>query len=90
MRLAELTELLAVNDLEAEFRNTLARLYPICRSITSDGVRQTLAILRESIPLEIHEVPTGTPALDWVVPKADGSQFEAALGLVGQHPGDRK
>jgi aminopeptidase-like protein len=45
------------------------RLYPICRSITGNGVRQTLEILRQHIPLEIHEVPSGTAAFDWTVPK---------------------
>jgi aminopeptidase-like protein len=45
------------------------RLFPICRSITGDGVRQSHAILREYIPdLVTHEVPTGTECLDWVVP----------------------
>jgi aminopeptidase-like protein len=44
------------------------RLYPICRSITGKGVRDTLAIVREHINLEIHEVPSGTPVFDWVVP----------------------
>jgi aminopeptidase-like protein len=47
----------------------MAELYPVCRSITGDGVRQTLAILRRHIPLEIHEVPSGTPVFDWTVPK---------------------
>jgi hypothetical protein len=45
------------------------RLYPMCRSITGDGVRTTLDVLAESIPLTAHEVPTGTPVLDWTVPK---------------------
>ncbi|RSK29939.1 DUF4910 domain-containing protein [Hymenobacter metallilatus] len=47
----------------------MERLYPICRSLTGNGVRQTLAILREYLPaLRVHEVPSGTPALDWTVP----------------------
>ena len=45
------------------------RLYPLCRSITGDGVRQTLQIVSQSIPLEIHEVPTGTPVYDWTIPR---------------------
>jgi aminopeptidase-like protein len=44
-------------------------LYPICRSITGDGVRRTLEIVSRIIPLTVHEVPTGTPVLDWTVPK---------------------
>jgi aminopeptidase-like protein len=46
-----------------------AALYPVCRSITGDGVRQTLGRIRERVPLEIVEVPSGTPVLDWTVPK---------------------
>jgi aminopeptidase-like protein len=44
------------------------RLYPLCRSITGDGLRETLAIVGEQLPLTVHEVPTGTEVLDWTVP----------------------
>ena len=46
----------------------VAELYPLPRSITGEGVRQTLAILRQHIPLTVHEVPTGTRVFDWTVP----------------------
>ena len=45
------------------------RLYPICRSITGNGLRETLRILQEEIPLTLHEIPTGTAVFDWVVPR---------------------
>jgi aminopeptidase-like protein len=44
------------------------RLQPICRSITGDGVRETLTMIGETIDLEVHEVPSGTAVLDWTVP----------------------
>ena len=44
-------------------------LYPVCRSITGDGIRRTLAMIGERIPLHIVETPTGTPVFDWTVPK---------------------
>ncbi len=45
------------------------RLYPICRSITGNGVRQTLQILKEYLPLDLIEIPTGTQVFDWTIPK---------------------
>jgi aminopeptidase-like protein len=47
----------------------IATLYPICRSITGNGVRATLEHLKRYIPLTVHEVPSGTPVFDWTVPK---------------------
>ena len=45
------------------------RLFPICRSITGPGIRETLDILGEMAPLERHQVPTGYEAFDWKVPQ---------------------
>ena len=47
----------------------IAELYPICRSITGNGLRSTLRMIGEQIPLTISEVPTGTPVLDWTIPR---------------------
>jgi len=47
----------------------ISELYPLCRSITGNGLRQTLRLLRQQIPLELREVPTGTQVFDWTVPK---------------------
>ena len=46
----------------------IRELYPICRSITGDGFRQTLARLGKEIQLEVREVPSGTQVFDWTVP----------------------
>ncbi|MBN1998611.1 DUF4910 domain-containing protein, partial [candidate division KSB1 bacterium] len=47
----------------------LQRLFPICRSITGDGVRETLAVMKAIIPpLKIKEIPSGTKVFDWTVP----------------------
>jgi aminopeptidase-like protein len=55
-------------SLAEELYGLVAELYPICRSITGDGVRQTLAMVGREIPVEVHEVPSGTQVFDWTVP----------------------
>lgn len=52
-----------------QMHHLMAKAFPICRSITGDGVRETLRIISDIIPLQVHEVPTGTKAFDWSVPK---------------------
>ena len=58
----------SVQSIGQAMHNLAGELYPICRSITGNGVRQTLNLLQRIIPLEIHEVPSGLPAFDWTVP----------------------
>jgi len=52
-----------------EMYQLIRELYPICRSITGNGFRRSLQILKLHIPLQVHEVPSGTPVFDWTVPK---------------------
>jgi aminopeptidase-like protein len=53
----------------SEIHQFARELYPICRSITGDGTRQTLAMIQDRIPLETFEVATGTAVFDWTIPK---------------------
>lgn len=70
----QLAEEIATGDGEFEncgpsMHRLIARLFPICRSISGDGVRETLRILQEHIPLTMLEVPSGTKVFDWIVPR---------------------
>ncbi|WP_245912223.1 DUF4910 domain-containing protein [Brunnivagina elsteri] len=58
-----------VNSVSQEIYQLISALYPICRSITGDGVRKTLNFVQQHISLALHEVKTGTPVFDWTVPK---------------------
>src|SRR5262249_49670947 len=68
-----MTDLLPASELELdalghEMHAMVKELYPICRSITGNGVRETLGKLQRFIPLTQHEVPSGTRVFDWTVP----------------------
>ena len=51
-----------------EMHGFAAELYPICRSITGDGIRETLQLIQKLIPIELHEIASGTEVFDWVIP----------------------
>ena len=59
---------MSAHEVGAEMHALISALFPICRSITGNGVRETLSLLQNHIPLEIYEVPTGTQVFDWTVP----------------------
>ena len=69
MGINSLQATLNVQDVGQEMYRLMSRLYPICRSITGNGFRETLKIIKEHIPLEVCEIPTGTKVFDWTVPK---------------------
>ncbi len=55
--------------MEKQLEKYFDALWPICRSITGNGLRQSFKILQEIIPFELTEVPTATSVLDWKIPK---------------------
>ncbi len=63
----------------------LAELFPICRSLTGDGVRKTLQIIKQRVPLTVHEVPSGAEAFDWTVPK----EWNIADGFISDESGQK-
>ena len=69
MNLYDLRDSIDKNDVGKEMYGLIEELYPICRSITGNGARQSLDILKKHIPLTIQEIPTGTQVFDWTVPK---------------------
>jgi aminopeptidase-like protein len=68
MTLTELIQQLDADAVGREMHALATELYPFCRSITGEGLRQTLRAVQKRIPLSLHEVPTGTEVFDWAVP----------------------
>lgn len=74
----------------AEMYGLIEELFPICRSITGDGVRQSLRVLGDIIPLSLNEVPTGTRAFDWFVPREWNIRDAYIRTLTGERVVDFK
>ena len=66
----------------------VARLFPLRRSLTGDGVRQTLAVLGEALPMQVTEVPSGTRVLDWTVPSEWSVREAHVTGPDGRRVAD--
>ena len=64
----DLIKTLGSQDSGKALHDFVAELYPLCRSITGEGVRETLRLVQKRIPLDIHEVASGTQVFDWTVP----------------------
>jgi aminopeptidase-like protein len=69
MTIGELHANLDATVLGRQLYDCVRDLYPICRSITGNGVRETLRRLQSVAPLSMHEVPSGTEVFDWTVPR---------------------
>ena len=68
-RLSDLRTRLDAGALGLELHDRIRRLFPICRSITGAGVRETLRLLSEEVEIHTEELPTGTRVFDWTIPK---------------------
>ena len=64
----DLIKTLGCQDSGKALYDFVEELYPLCRSITGEGVRETLRLVQQRIPLDIHEVASGTQVFDWTVP----------------------
>jgi aminopeptidase-like protein len=85
---SELDDLVAAlrrDSLGSSMLDLMAELYPICRSITGEGVRETLRLIKKRIPLEMREVPSGTKVFDWTVPL----EWNVTDAYVMNHEGKR-
>ena len=56
------------HEIKEKLFDLIEKSYPICRSISGNGVRETLKLISKVIPIEQHEVATGTKVFDWEIP----------------------
>jgi aminopeptidase-like protein len=66
---SEIVEQLVTPDIGNDIYELAAKIFPICRSITGNGVRETLREIALHIALDVQEVASGTAVFDWVVPR---------------------
>src|SRR5262245_12917959 len=76
---------LLTEDIGDEIFALAAKIFPICRSITGNGVRQTLSEISVHIPVEVHEVPSGTAVFDWTIP----SEWNIRDGYIKNEQGEK-
>jgi aminopeptidase-like protein len=69
MNLTDTSATAAGAEVGDEMHELIADLYPICRSITGDGLRETLRRIATHVPLVVREIPSGTQVFDWTVPR---------------------
>jgi aminopeptidase-like protein len=81
--LLQIADALDADAVGGEMCSFVRELYPICRSITGDGLRRTLRILQRIAPVALTEVPTGTAVFDWVVPREWNLRAARLLGPRG-------
>jgi len=67
--LTQLKDSLDYNEIGHQMYDLIFELYPICRSLTGDGVRETLEIIKSIIPINNQEIPTDTKVYDWTIPR---------------------
>lgn len=72
-------------DAQQNMTQLMHQLYPICRSITGEGVRESLALLQQHMPLEIKSIASGTKILDWIVP----DEWQIKDAYIKDASGDR-
>jgi len=85
MKIADLRRSIDYDAAGRDLYGMVAELYPICRSITGNGLRDTLTRVADHIALQAHEVPTGTPVFDWTIP----NEWNIADAWVKNAAGER-
>jgi aminopeptidase-like protein len=85
MNINDFQVMLDLGEIGTELHQFISDLYPICRSITGDGFRETLRQIQQHIPVTTYEVPTGTQVFDWTVPK----EWNIKDAYVKNSKGDR-